>query len=127
MRKFSLVVLITLLAGCGTHTSSSTSTSGKYLVTGSATVGPTCPLTRDQTNCADRPVAGAVIVIRTPHSRGELARVRTASDGTFSIPLNQGTYTFEPQPVKGIIGTASPQTVEIPTRDLMFSYDTGIR
>lgn len=101
-------------------------------VTGRALAGPTCPVVQDppDPSCADRPVAGAVIVVRDARGR-EVARVTTAADGLFTLELPGGTYTLEPQPVEGLMGTAAPVEVTVEPGEapvlVDLPYDTGIR
>jgi hypothetical protein len=78
--------------------------------------------------CADRDVAGAVILVR--NSTGVVvAEPRTSAEGRFTVTLSPGEYTFIPQPVDGLMGTAPEQTVVVGTTALTldFGYDTGIR
>jgi len=101
-------------------------------VHGVATAGPTCPVVTEPPDpaCADRPVAGAVLVV-TNLTGKEITRVVTDADGRFSVDLAPGAYRLVPQPVAGLMGTAAPVdlTVEVgaPGDDLQISYDTGIR
>jgi hypothetical protein len=82
--------------------------------------------------CADRPVAGAVIVVRGADG-AEVARAATAADGTFIIGVpGGGTWTVEPQPVEGLMGTAPAVVVQVPDAPSSWvaagvAYDTGIR
>jgi hypothetical protein len=103
-------------------------------IAGRAVAGPVCPVEQVPPDpaCADRPVAGAVIVIRGAGG-AEVARATTAADGTFLVGVpGGGTWTVEPQPVEGLLGTAPSSAVQVP--DLASSwaaadvaYDTGIR
>jgi hypothetical protein len=101
-------------------------------VRGTVTSGPGCPVVTDppDPSCADRPVAGAVIVV-TNAAGVEVARSVSAVDGTYSVALDPGSWTLTPQPVEGLMGTPAPQTVqlEIGAAALLidFGYDTGIR
>jgi hypothetical protein len=101
-------------------------------VSGTVTAGPTCPLVTDPPNpsCADRPVAGAVLVVTTL-AGVEVDRTTSDAEGRFALSLPPGTYRLEPQPVEGLMGTAEPVefTVEpgAPALDLVIGYDTGIR
>jgi hypothetical protein len=101
-------------------------------VRGTVTAGPTCPVVTDppNPNCADRPVAGAVLVFRDA-SGVEVARVSSAADGTFSIELAPGAYHLVPQPLHGLMGTPAPMDVGVvagrPMTEVTVSYDTGIR
>jgi len=101
-------------------------------VSGTVTAGPTCPVVTDppDPSCADRPVAGAVLVVTTL-AGVEVDRTTSDAEGRFALSLPPGTYRLEPQPVEGLMGTAAPVefTVEpgAPALDLVIGYDTGIR
>jgi len=100
-------------------------------VSGMVTAGPTCPVVTNppNPNCAERPVAGAELVILDPDGN-EVARTSAGEDGTFNIELAPGSYRIVPQPVDGLMGTAAPVDFVVdagePT-ELQISYDTGIR
>ena len=102
-------------------------------LSGTAMAGPTCPVERDppDPDCADRPVAGAEILVLDA-SGSEVARVTTGEDGTFSVVLEAGSYQLVPQPVEGLMGGApAPVAVELeagkPPDPVNLAYDTGIR
>lgn len=105
---------------------------GETGVTGTVTAGPTCPVVTDppDPNCADRPVAGAVLVL-VDAGGAEVARVTSAADGTFAVALAPGAYRLVPQPVEGLMGTAPEIEFRVeagePTEELLVVYDTGIR
>lgn len=100
-------------------------------LSGLVTAGPTCPVVTEppDPSCADRPVAGAVIVIEGPGG-SEVARATTDAQGRFTADLAPGNYKLVPQDVEGLMGTATPQEVSLnvgePT-EVAVSYDTGIR
>lgn len=101
-------------------------------IRGVVVAGPTCPVVTDppDPDCADRPVAGAVLV--TLDADGdEVARLTSEVDGTFSVGLAPGEYRIVPQPVDGLMGTASEVSVAVemgkPRVELTIAYDTGIR
>ena len=106
--------------------------SADQAITGIVTAGPVCPVVTEppDPSCEDRPVAGAEIVVRNA-SGDEVARVRTAEDGTFSISVAAGQYELVPQPVEGMMGTAAAVQVTldegVPAEPIEISYDTGIR
>lgn len=106
--------------------------SGATGVRGKVTAGPTCPVVMEPPNpaCADRPVAGAVLVFRDA-SGVEVARVTSAGDGTFSVELAPGAYDLVPQPFHGLMGTPQAMKVGVvagqPMTAVTVSYDTGIR
>jgi hypothetical protein len=99
---------------------------------GIVTSGPTCPVVTYPPNpsCADRPVAGAVLVFRDL-AGVEVARVTSATDGTFSVELAPGGYRLTAEPKEGLMGTPAPMDVGVeagqPMTELTVSYDTGIR
>jgi hypothetical protein len=101
-------------------------------IRGVVVAGPTCPVVTDppDPDCADRAVAGAVLVILDADG-DEVARVTSAADGTFAVALAPGAYHIVPQPVDGLMGTASELDVRVemgePPGELAITYDTGIR
>jgi hypothetical protein len=99
-------------------------------IVGAAVAGPTCPVvTQDDPDCADRPVAGATILVLDAAGT-EVARVATAEDGSFEVALPPGDYTIEPQPVEGYMGTAGAMAVTVVADGatvVQLAYDTGIR
>ena len=104
---------------------------GETGIRGVALAGPVCPVETvpPDPNCAARPVAGAVILVRDG-SGSEVARVTTGPDGDFFVPLPAGPYVLEPQPVDGYMGTAPPVEVSVQdgiAAEVQVDYDTGIR
>jgi hypothetical protein len=98
-------------------------------VRGTVTAGPTCPAENQDGLCATRQVAGATIVARNG-TGAEVGRTISGADGTYILSLIPGTYTIEPQPVEGLMGTAQPATVTVLNGEFVwldFVYDTGIR
>jgi hypothetical protein len=99
-------------------------------VAGRVVAGPTCPVeVPDDPTCNARPVTGAVLVVKGAGGT-EVARFTTDATGLFRIGLQPGDYTLEPQPVEGLMGTASPMTFSVAQGTETFldvSYDTGIR
>ncbi len=106
-------------------------TAGKTGIRGSVTAGPTCPVERvpPDPSCAPHPVQGAVIVVRDA-SGAEVDRTVVNAAGTYFSAVGAGTYSVEPQPVDGIMGTPPPQHVVVTAGERTtadFVYDTGIR
>jgi hypothetical protein len=101
-------------------------------IRGVVLAGPSCAVVSDppDPNCADRPVAGAVLVILDGAGK-EVARVTSAEDGSFALGLAPGAYRVVPQPVDGLMGIAAEVEVQVemgqPTGELAIAYDTGIR
>lgn len=100
-------------------------------VRGLVIAGPVCPVEQNPPDpgCAPRPVEGAVLIVRGEDG-AEAGRAQTDGRGFFELALDPGSYTLEPQPVEGLMGTAAPVsfTVEDGTSTpLTVEYDTGIR
>jgi hypothetical protein len=99
-------------------------------VTGRVTAGPTCPVENPNLPaCNPRPVAGAVLLVKGAGGV-EVARFTTDATGLFRIGLQPGSYTLEPQPVEGLMGTAAPMPFTVNDGSETFLdvvYDTGIR
>ena len=101
-------------------------------LTGIVLAGPTCPVVRDPPDpaCEDRPVAGAEIVAVDAQGQ-EVARASSDDEGGFSLALRAGEYQLVPQPVEGLLGTASPTAIVVeegtPLEPVRIVYDTGIR
>lgn len=137
VRVLGALVVASLIAGCGpgaapTPSLAPTGSGPQATVRGIALAGPVCPVvTPSASGCEDRPVAGAVVVVRTAPGGAEVGRATSDEDGRFEIRLAAGSYRFEPQPVEGLLGTAPP--VEVVVREgqspepIVASYDTGIR
>lgn len=103
-------------------------------IAGRALAGPVCPVVRNPPDpaCADRPVAGAGVLVRDASS-AIVARATTAADGTFLVAVPRaGSYAVEAQPVPGLMRTPAATTVTVPDGPAAWavvdlSYDTGIR
>jgi len=98
-------------------------------IAGQALAGPTCPVVRPgDSNCSDRPVAGATLLIRDDGGT-VVAKLTTDENGRFEVALPAGSYRIEPQPVTGLMGTARPIDVTVGSvfETVNVDYDTGIR
>ena len=120
----SVAVVAIALTACGGGDAEAVSVSGYVHA------GPTCPVVKDPPDpaCDDRPVPGAVIEFSDED--GRVAATATSNqDGTFSVELGAGRYDAVPQPVDGLLGTASSATFHVDAEpvSLDFAYDTGIR
>ena len=70
-----------------------------------------------------------MIVVRDA-SGAQVDRTVTNAAGTYFSAVGAGTYTVEPQPVTGLMGTPPPQHVVVAAGERAtadFDYDTGIR
>ena len=102
------------------------------MLSGIVLAGPTCPVVRDPPDpaCEDRPVTGAEIVAIDAEGQ-EVARASSDAEGAFTIALPAGEYQLVPQPVEGLLGTASPIAIVVADagrlEPVTIVYDTGIR
>jgi hypothetical protein len=101
-------------------------------VEGLVTAGPVCPVARspEPSECAPRPVAGAVLVASNP-GQGEVARATSGADGSYRLTIyGFGSFTLTALPVQGLMRAPAPVTVTLvstETKRVDFEYDTGIR
>lgn len=96
-----------------------------------ALAGPVCPVETEPPSpeCAPQPVESATIVI-TDATGDQVARGTTGSDGVVGFDVSPGELTVVPQPVEGLLGTASTISVILAagqTLQVTVDYDTGIR
>ena len=115
------------LVGCQPPADDATGT-----LRGEVLAGPVCPVVTEppDPDCADRPVAGAELVLEVGSGNGGQIRVIADENGLFELVLTAGPYTLIPQPVEGLLGTAAPVSLEIgagTTTEISVVYDTGIR
>ena len=121
------LLLGVILVGCGPEPADAGASIEVVVV-----AGPTCPVVSDPPDpgCDDRPVEGAIIVVRDDGG-AEVARIVTDASGEASTRLAPGTFTLEPQPVDGLMGTAAPVEVTVERGaqpdPIVVAYDTGIR
>jgi hypothetical protein len=98
-------------------------------IDGLVTLGPLCPVVREDEPCPDRPFE-ATLAIKDAGGR-ELARVRSDAAGRFAIDLPPGRYVIEPQPVgTSRLPYASPVEVTVVQAQraaVLVEYDSGIR
>ena len=104
---------------------------GAAVLGGHVLAGPACPVVSQPPDeaCADRPVPGAVLAVRTADG-AEVMRITADEDGRFEVAITPGTYVLVPQPVDGLLGTAPEQQIVVDgtnSGDLVVTYDTGIR
>lgn len=127
VRALAVLAIAAVLAACAPG-----GAEARLTLRGDVTAGPTCPVESASPDpaCDDRPVAGAVLVVRDANG-DEVTRVTSDADGAFRVDLPPGRYTVVPQPVDGLLGTGPPEEVELragePPPPLAIGYDTGIR
>jgi len=126
----SLIALTTFASACGSG-GATKSPPATATINITASAGPVCPVETDppSPDCAPRPVAGAVIVALRADAT-EAARTTTGPDGAAVMLVEAGALKLVPQPVEGLVGTASPVDLTVSdstTSVVHFDYDTGIR
>lgn len=98
-------------------------------VAGRVWVGPTCPVVQEGAECPDQPLEADLEVAGS--SGRIVARVRSASDGSYRIPLAPGTYVLTPlTPGDAGLPSAPPLPIEVTAGAwlaLDVHYDSGIR
>lgn len=98
-------------------------------ITGLVTIGPQCPVVREDSPCPDQPYQATIVI--EDEGSDEVARVTSDEDGRFSIGLEPGTYTLAPQsPNAGAPPQAGEQQVEVGDgayTEVLIQYDSGIR
>jgi hypothetical protein len=125
--RLPALVVVAILAACQAPASQP----AEVEVSGVAQAGPVCPVERQPPDpaCADRPVAGAILVVT--QNGDEVTRTTSAADGTFHLRLTPGEYQLIAQPAQGLMGTAPPIALTVrsgvPMAPVVVAYDTGIR
>lgn len=98
-------------------------------VRGRVTIGPMCPVVREDQPCPDRPYQ-AILTIRDAAGR-EVARVESSADGTYALSLAPGSYVMTPEsPSAARLPWANPQPFEVRAllwTTLDIAFDSGIR
>lgn len=96
-----------------------------------ATAGPTCPVETipPKPECAPRPVAAAVVVVRDA-AGAEVARVTLDAGGFAFVEVPAGAYQVEGLAVTGLMSSPAPVDVTVgdgASTTVSLGYDTGIR
>jgi len=105
-------------------------TTGKGGVTGTVTLGPTCPVERvpADPNCAPKPFATSINIVKSG-STAVVKTIQSDSNGLFRVDLDQGSYVLQ---VKG--GISLPKCSDVSVKVTSGQYvvanvycDTGMR
>ena len=106
--------------------------SAKGIVHGQVLLGPTCPVERNppDPNCAPRPYQTSIRVQPVSPSSPYMT-ITTDASGTFTVSIDPGTYTLQPQSQNNSVYprcTATEVTVVAgQTQNVNLDCDTGIR
>jgi hypothetical protein len=121
-----LPALVVLGAAC-TTTTLKTPSAGSG-IEGLVTIGPMCPVEREDSPCPDQPYE-ATIVIDDAEGH-EVRRVTSDAAGRFRVALPPGTYMLVPEVPESRLPYAGEQTVEVTAgryTQVTIEYDSGIR
>lgn len=116
--RLSLFVAALLLAACGGAGAPGSGIRGTILA------GPTCPVQRIDSPCADRPIS---LTIEVVSGSTVAATVTSDSAGTFSIAVAPGTYTLRSKSGLPFLRATTVQVLSGEFTDLELHADTGIR
>jgi len=100
-------------------------------IEGQVSIGPMCPVERQDRPCPDKPFA-ASIEIQNQDDQGDHLTVRSGEDGRFRVKLAPGKYKLTPMaPNPGAPPHAPPpQSVTVESgkyTHVTIKYDSGIR
>lgn len=131
MHRFTFTLaLAALLAGCSTGIRTTVAPPPNTGITGTVTLGPMCPVMREDQPCPDHPYEATITIIET-YSGEQVAQVTSDAQGFFQIALMPGTYILHPEtPPDNILPAAGEQTITVNTGQMtqvVILYDTGIR
>lgn len=131
MTRVGIGLLLAVALGLAACVPADPEPEGSLLVVAKA--GPICPVETDppDPDCAPRPVAEAVIVVRPADGNGSVvAEGETDADGQLTLALPAGNYLVTAGPVEGLIAAPEPALVTVVAGvsiELPIAYDTGIR
>jgi hypothetical protein len=119
------IVSLTIIDSSGTG-----STSKKGGITGTVTLGPTCPVERipPDPNCAPKFYSTSINIIRAGDNK-IIKTIQSDSNGTFGIDLDQGSYILQAQG-GNVLPRCPLVTVDVKSGQYIttnISCDTGIR
>lgn len=128
----SLILLVSCSSAPGPLPSPAVGTAtitGGAGIFGQVVLGPTCPVVRKDTPCADKPYQATLTVLTV--SRQKVVQFTTDADGNFRIPLDPGEYILHPESPSGSVypfGREQSFTVFAGQfSQLTISYDSGMR
>jgi GNAT superfamily N-acetyltransferase len=129
--RWGVAVLALALVACGGTRDTGEDAAATARLEITALAGPVCPVETDPPSpeCAPQPVESATIIV-TDADGDEVARGTTGSDGVVGFDVAPGELTVVPQPVEGLLGTASTISARLTagqTLRVTVDYDTGIR
>jgi hypothetical protein len=98
-------------------------------IEGLVTIGPICPVLREDTPCPDEPFQATIVV--EDRDGDEVTRVDSDESGRFRVNLAPGRYNLVPQSPNPVsLPFASEQEVEVRAghfAQITIAYDSGIR
>lgn len=124
--------LIAIMTGCSLNepNPAATATSSDAGIRGTTMVDAGCPMSKDATPCADKPISAKVIVIDAA-TKATAAEVVSDTAGKFAIALPAGTYQVQAGDPSGApVPYAAPRPVTVdPGRyiEITIQLDSGVR
>jgi hypothetical protein len=97
-------------------------------ISGTVTIGPTCPVERIDDPCPDRPYAATFTV--QDDAGHDLCTVQSGDDGHFRVGLPPGAYELVPVIGPSRLPYAQPQQVTVTPNqytEVSIGFDSGIR
>ena len=98
-------------------------------IDGLVTIGPICPVLREDTPCPDEPFLATIVI--EDENGDEVTRVDSDESERFRVNLDPGRYTVVPQsPNLVSLPFASEQEVKVRAglfAQITIAYDSGIR
>lgn len=121
------ILAVGVMAGsCQNGGDTTTSGSG---IEGLVTIGPMCPVEREDTPCPDQPYQATIDALNADGDK--VMTFESGEDGRFRVAIEPGRYTLEPQSPNGAsLPYASPVDVEVHAgayTHIDIQYDSGIR
>ena len=98
-------------------------------VDGTVTIGPTCPVMRNDRDCADKPYETTLVLASTIIGKNGGVLIRSDAQGRFSHDLGPGTYTLRAQSDNSL-PRLNPVTFTVEANkriQLLLQFDSGIR
>jgi hypothetical protein len=104
---------------------------GVGTITGTATLGPTCPVEMNppQKSCADKPYAATFELIN-PSKGKALKKFTSDTNGHFSVQIAPGTYAIQSAAASAFPRCTGSQLAVVKTNETVtvnVTCDTGIR
>ena len=129
MVKRLMLGLALVLAVVSTACAGAASSGADSGVQGKVMVGPTCPVERADSPCPDSPAGGATVQV-LDSSEAVVASGTSASDGSFRVAVEAGSYQVKATRDSAIGRETRPVEVTVTSGEFVtvtLMFDSGIR